>query len=194
NEGALWPLGATRPQAFSARIMASTRVDLGAAAHGGAFDLSLFYRLGGFVLRVPPLRNRREDIVPLFNAFLNEASADMDGGPPPLSAAVWRRLQDHHWPGNVRELRSFAATVALGINDAGAPAMPPPSPDEGLKQTMARFEESVLRGALERLDGSVTATMAAMQLPRKTLYDRFARYGIDPRAYRPGRAATPPAR
>jgi len=100
-----------------------------------------------------------------------------------LSAPVWRRLHDHSWPGNVRELRSFAVSVALGLEEREPLSQPPPT-GGSLKLATANFEAAAIRTALERHKGDVQATTTELALPRKTFYDKLARHGIDPAEYR----------
>ncbi len=180
------PVGANQPRTSSFRTISATASDLDSMIDRGKFDRSLYFRLGAYRLVVPPLRERRGDVVVLFRAFLAEAAAELNRDPPMLSPSVWRRLQDHDWPGNVRELRSFAASVALGLGGTA----PPPSTSRdvpGLKDAIAVFEAETIRAALDRHKGDITATMRALQLPRKTLYDKLARYSIDPNDFRPRR-------
>ena len=184
------PVGGTQAKASHFRTISATRADLTAVIESGSFDRSLYFRLGAFRLDVPPLRDRRGDAMILFRAFLSEVSRELAREIPALSPSIWRRLQDHDWPGNVRELRSFAANVALGLGDSDAPArtLPVDAGRPGLKQAIAGFEADMIRATLDRHGGDIAGTIAALQLPRKTFYDKLARYAINPGAYRSGRA------
>jgi two-component system, NtrC family, C4-dicarboxylate transport response regulator DctD len=180
---AILPVGGDQPRASSFRTISATAVDLDAMTETGEFDRSLYYRLGAYRLAVPPLRERRGDVVVLFRAFLSEAASELNQDPPPISSSVWRRLQDHHWPGNVRELRSFAANVVLGLGNRTAPA-PMRAEPAGLRKSVAEFEAEAIRLALDHHCGDIAATTRALLLPRKTLYDKLTRYAIDPNDYR----------
>ena len=181
------PVGADQPRRASFRTITATSADPDAIVDGGAFDRSLYHRLAGYRLSVPPLRDRRDDVFVLFRAFLAEAAAELNRDPPSLSPAIWRRLQDHHWPGNVRELRNFAANVVCGLGEPLATRSA--STDQGdLKTAVAAFEADVIRAALDRHSGDIGSVLAALKLPRKTLYDKMVRHVIDPNDYRPGRA------
>jgi two-component system, NtrC family, C4-dicarboxylate transport response regulator DctD len=180
------PIGANQPLTSIFRTISTTTANLHDMIERGEFDRSLFYRLGAYRLVVPPLRDRRGDVVILFRAFLTEAAAELNRDPPALSPFIWRRLQDHGWPGNVRELRSFAANVALGLGESVAP-LPSSVVQPALKDAMAMFEAETIRAALDRHSGDIAATTAALKLPRKTLYDKLARHAIDPKDYRHGR-------
>lgn len=184
------PVGGTQAQTSHFRTVSTTRADLTALIEKADFNRSLYFRLGAFRLDVPPLRDRRGDVMVLFRAFLAEASREFAREIPSLSPPIWRRLQDHDWPGNIRELRSFAANVALGLgnSDAVVQTVPVDAGQPGLKQAIAGFEADMIRATLDRHGGDIAATIAALQLPRKTLYDKLARYAISPGAYRSGRA------
>lgn len=189
ENGVVMPMGASQGQASRFCTISATSADLDAMIETGRFDRSLFFRLGGFSLSVPPLRARRGDVVVLFRAFLAEAAAELDREPPLLSPSVWRRLQDHDWPGNVRELRNFAANVVLGLGEVERTV--PLEADRGdhlsLKEATAAYEAAIIRAALDRQGGDIAATLAVLQLPRKTFYDKLARHAIDPNDYRASR-------
>lgn len=189
EEGTILAMGASQPQTSLFRTVSSTSADLDALVDQGQFDRSLYFRLSAFRLEVPPLRARRGDVMILFRAFLADASAELKRDPPLLSSAIWKRLQDYDWPGNVRELRSFAANVALGLGEAALASNGSATElgETGLKEATSTFEADLIRTTLDRHAGDVAATIAALQLPRKTFYDKLARHRIDPNDYRPRR-------
>jgi two-component system C4-dicarboxylate transport response regulator DctD len=133
-------------------------------------------------LRIPPLRERRADIPQLFAHFVEEAVEQVGGGRFHLTDAVRRHLVDHDWPGNVRELRNFAFSAVLGLPQNGAAALPADAMT--LPDRLARFEASIIRESLAATGGSVTAALKLLGVPRKTLYDKMARLGIDPAQFR----------
>lgn len=180
EEREVHPIGANEPRALDLRILASSKVDLGEAARTGAFREDLYYRLNVVRLRVPPLRERREDIPLLFAHFLRRA-ADRHGiEPPNVGDGVRRRLLEADWPGNIRELAHFAERVALSLDETARPA------DAGLSlpERLNRFEADLLRDALQAHRGDITAVLAEMRVPRKTLYDKLQRHGLKPAAFR----------
>lgn len=180
EEREVHPIGANEPRALDLRVLASSKIDLGAAARSGAFREDLFYRLNVVRLRIPPLRERREDIPLLFAHFLRRA-ADRHGiEPPDVSDSVRRLLVEADWPGNIRELAHFAERVALSLDDTTRPA------DEGLSlpERMSRFEAELLRDALHTHRGDIAAVLETLQVPRKTLYDKLQRHGLRPSAFR----------
>ena len=166
---------------FNARIVASTQSDLSALVDKEAFRSDLYYRLHAVTIRIPPLRERREDIPLLFAYFLDEASRSLGKKVPALSAKVRKHLSDHLWPGNVRELSNFALATALGLSGmANNDGQSTPS----LPEQMSVFEESVIRSTLLKTAGDVKATLELLGIPRKTFYDKVSRHQINLNRYR----------
>jgi two-component system, NtrC family, response regulator AtoC len=95
------------------RVISSTNRDLGAAMAAGTFREDLYYRLNVFHIRVPPLRERREDVFPLAQAFLHRFAQDLGRPPVGLSSAARRALEGYDWPGNVRELQNLMERTAV---------------------------------------------------------------------------------
>jgi two-component system C4-dicarboxylate transport response regulator DctD len=174
------PLGSNEVRGVNLRVLAAVKDDLSAAVAAGTFRADLFYRLNVVRMRVPPLRERREDIPLLFSHFLEEACRRHRRPRPEVSDEVRSRLIEHSWPGNVRELMHYAERVALGVRDAPAPA---PS-SLGLAARVDAFEAGVLRDALAEARGDIRSVLERLQLPRKTLYDKLKRHGIEPASYR----------
>ncbi|WBT04717.1 sigma-54 dependent transcriptional regulator [Brevundimonas vesicularis] len=180
EEREVHPIGANEPRALDLRVLASSKIDLGEAARASAFREDLYYRLNVVRLRVPPLRERREDIPLLFAHFLRRAADRHGVDTPTISDSVRRLLVEADWPGNIRELAHFAERVALSLDDTTRP------PDEGLSlpDRVNRFEAELLRDALQSHRGDISAVLAEMQVPRKTLYDKLQRHGLKPADFR----------
>ena len=175
-------VGGDRPRAVRLRVVAAAKTDLEAAVRAGNFRQDLFYRLNVVRLRIPPLRERRSDIPQLFAHFVNEAVEQIGGPPFRLKDSVRRRLVDHDWPGNVRELRNFAFNAVLDLPQQGAS----PAKDDRmtLAERVSRFEAAMICEALAETGGAIGKTLIWLGIPRKTLYDKMARHGIDPNRYR----------
>lgn len=180
EEREVHPIGANEPRALDLRVMASSKIDLGEAARAGDFREDLYYRLNVVRLRVPPLRERREDIPLLFAHFLRRAADRHGVDTPSISDSVRRLLVEADWPGNIRELAHFAERVALSLDDTIR------APDGGLSlpDRVNRFEAELLRDALQSHRGDISAVLAEMQVPRKTLYDKLQRHGLKPADFR----------
>ena len=174
------PLGANRAVPVNLRVVAATKVDLRAAAAEGRFREDLYYRLNVVFLRIPPLRERTEDIPLLFQHFALEAARRYRRDPPGLTPALAARLARHLWPGNVRELRAVAERLALGLDDGLGESLERQGegPRPTLPEQVDRFEKSVIEAELAARRGNVKATLEALGLPRKTFYDKLRRHGL----------------
>ena len=177
------PLGALGTRQLDLRVLASSKSDLSLAVERGDFRQDLYYRLNVLKLRVPPLRERREDVPLLFAHFLTRAVGDSGVTPPPMSTAVRRMLLEHDWPGNVRELEHFAQRIALDLDTMVEPEGMEVR-DLGLTDRVEHFEKALIEEALERHAGDVVAITEALRVPRKTLYDKFRRHGLTPAHFR----------
>ena len=178
------PLGSNDRRRVDLRVVAATKVDLGDPAERREFRDDLYYRLNVVTLRIPPLRERRRDIPLLFAQFLARSAQKHGRAIPKLGRAVERHLVENEWAGNVRELLHFAERVALGLPE------PLPAPASGagevattLPERLGAIEANLIREALEMHDGDVRATLRVLGIPRKTFYDKLARYGIERAAY-----------
>jgi len=180
EEREIHPIGANEPRVLDLRIIASAKADLGEAARRGDFREDLYYRLNVVRLRVPPLRERREDIPLLFAHFLRRAADRQGVELPAIDDGVRRRLLEEDWPGNIRELAHFAERVALGLDDDPRGE----AVDLSLPDRLARFEGELLRGALQSHRGDIVAVLEEMRIPRKTLYDKLQRHGLKPADFR----------
>ena len=174
------PLGANERRRLDLRVAAATKVDLGDPRARGDFREDLYYRLNAVTLRIPPLRERREDVPQLFARFLGRAAERFRRDPPPLTAPVRDHLARHDWPGNVRELVHYAERVVLGLepSEDESPAPPAAPPSGSLPDRVERFEAELIREALRAHRGDPKATIEALGVPRKTFYDKLKRHGI----------------
>ncbi|MBU6442539.1 MAG: sigma-54 dependent transcriptional regulator [Alphaproteobacteria bacterium] len=189
------PLGSNTPRSVDLRVVAAAKVDLGAPSQRERFREDLFYRLNVVTLRIPPLRERREDVPLLFAHFLAQATARFGRPMPPLTDTLRAHLNTHDWPGNVRELSHFAERIALGVGDLELLQSDPQSQDLALPQRMERYEAQLIREALAFCKGDVQATIETLGIPRKTFYDKLNRHGIDRTSFVPAsqRATKPDA-
>jgi len=180
EEREIHPIGANEPRVLDLRILASAKIDLSEAARRGDFREDLYYRLNVVRLRVPPLRERREDIPLLFAHFLRRAADRHGVEPPSVTDGVRRRLLEEDWPGNIRELAHFAERVVLSLDEGSGGA----EADLSLPDRMHRFEGELLRGALQTHRGDIVSVLEEMRIPRKTLYDKLQRHGLKPADFR----------
>ncbi len=177
------PLGGNDSLPVDMRVVAATKVDLGQAAAQGTFRDDLYHRLNVITIAIPPLRDRREDAILLFQEFLRRAAARFGREVPAITGPVLEHLRRHDWPGNVRELGHFAERYALGLGAQDLTA--PESVAAGtLAEQVDRFERSLIREELIMAGGDVRLAAESLGTPRKTLYDKIARHGLTPTDYR----------
>lgn len=181
-------VGGSRPIAADVRFIAATNKDLAAAMAAGAFREDLFHRLNVLPIHVPPLRERRTDIVPLARHFLAAFCAAEGRTPLALTGSAGELLLEYPWPGNVRELRNLmerAAVLVAGdevrAEDLAIWLEPTSSREEavGLRGEIERREADAVRRALESADGNVTQAAAALGIDRTNLHRKIRKYGIE---------------
>jgi transcriptional regulator with GAF, ATPase, and Fis domain len=182
-------LGSPKTIKVDVRLIAATNRDLVEEIKKGRFREDLYYRLNVFPIRVPPLRERAEDIPQLVWTFLEELSSRMGKKITQVPRKTMEALQRHSWPGNVRELKNViehGAILTSGdtlrvplLDDAAGVGVPPP--------TLAESERELILRALESKAWHVKGPQgaaAALGLNPSTLYSRMKKLGIQP----PGRS------
>ena len=170
-------------RAGEARVVAGTYRDLEAEVAAGRFNPDLFYKLDVLRIRIPALRERKDDIPVLFRHYVSIASEQAALTPPEIEHDVIARLMSQDWPGNARALMNAAMRFAmgLGLGDVEGTVI---DGRPGLTEQLAQVERSLLIEALRRHGGGASAAARELQLPRKTFYDKLARHGIRPETYR----------
>ncbi|QTD45110.1 sigma-54-dependent transcriptional regulator [Ottowia testudinis] len=194
-------VGATTDLRSDARIVAATNRDLRQRAQGGQFREDLYYRLSAFVIHVPPLRERRDDIALLAAHFIGGRRQAQGLAPAQLSADALQRLAAYHWPGNVRELRNIIerALILLGPGDTigaahigqldpgGAPGTAPAAPPAARsasdsltlqgEPTLESIEREYLASLLKKYDGNRRKVAEVMGVSERTAYRMMDRHG-----------------
>ena len=192
-------LGGTRMQRADIRVVAATNRDLRRGIAAGQFREDLFYRLNVFPINLPPLRNRREDIMMLAGTFVSEISRGLDAAPAGISFDAKRALHEYHWPGNVRELRNAlerasilcdgglitAEHLGLTAGAAGAeqrmtPQAVPELPVYGgaAPVTLDTIERDMIERALNDARFNKSKAAKALGLTRHQLYIRMRKHGL----------------
>ena len=182
EDGVVVPVGSTRPVPIDVRIVAATSADLPAAVADKRFRGDLYARLAEFVLTVPPLRERPEDVLALLERFL-------DPGLPPLSPDLVERLLAWHWPYNVRELKNVA--TRLSVVGPGRDVLGPelvPTVERAQEETPSPATPSPDRERLEALlvahQGVVSDVARALGLSRRHVHRLLRKHELAPDAYR----------
>ncbi len=174
------PVGSTQPRKVDVRVIAATNRDLAAAVAAGEFRQDFFYRLNVVTLEVPPLRERREDVLPLAERLLAASGLP----PQKLSAEARARLAAHRWPGNVRELENALARAMILSGDApisaelfafepGSKGARPVAELLGEGFNLDGFERDLIYAALERAGGNKAAAARLLGISRRRLYSRL---------------------
>ena len=149
----------------------------------------LFYRLTGLQVDVPPLRDRGEDILTLFNKYAQRFSDEYGCETPELSAADAALLLSADWSGNVRQIINLAERIVLRyrrgtetvssiLSDESGETGTPTADERPLKEHVEAFEKMLIENALRRHKGSIASVMAELTLPRRTLNEKMAKYAL----------------
>jgi DNA-binding NtrC family response regulator len=189
-------LGGRRTVPIDVRVIAATNKDLHSEVEAGRFRQDLYFRLDVLSLRLPPLRERGEDIGILIDYFLAELGRETGASELPLSAEARRLLLAHDWPGNVRELENVLRR-ALVVSDGsairavdlparlrGAPETPPEAAGEQsslatmVARTVERVERALIQSALAACRGNRSAAADQLGINRKTLFNKMRQYGL----------------
>jgi DNA-binding NtrC family response regulator len=188
QEGEVLRLGGQSPRRIDVRIIAATNRDLRAELQAGRFREDLFFRLNVIPITVPPLRDRRPDILPIARHFLDR-HVRASGRPMVLTEESQARLVEHHWAGNVRELQNaIERAVILARGDAIGPEdllLDDLRPDAAgtfagsLQHHLDKAAADRIRAALESTQGRRSAAAAALGIDRTTLFRWMKRLGID---------------
>jgi formate hydrogenlyase transcriptional activator len=184
-------LGSSQPIKVNVRVVAATNRDLEQAVADGAFREDLYYRLNVFPIRVPPLRERAEDIPALIWTFIDEFSRAFGKNIESLAKSSLEALQNYSWPGNVRELRNVIERAVI-VSTGPRLVVEPPRPSSVLKRKSLKFadvEVDHIRSVLEATGWRVRGRGGAADLlgmKPTTLESRMAKLGI----VRTGRHAT----
>jgi transcriptional regulator with GAF, ATPase, and Fis domain len=194
-------LGGTRVLKTDARIVAASNRDLQKAIERGHFREDLYYRLNVFAIHLPPLRERREDVLPLTEAFVQEIGRSIGRPPAGISKEARQSLLDYHWPGNVRELRNILERAAI-LCDGGliaaehlalGPSSKPPLPAVQVTPVGAlaaaaapaapgdlkSMERALIAQALADARFNKSEAARALGLTRAQLYVRLRKHGLD---------------
>ena len=189
QERTLERMGSNKLISLNVRVVAASKVNLLKAAEEGEFREDLYYRLNVVYLDIPPLRQRREDIPLLFHHFLLVAGHRYQQEVPLPSPADMNSLMSYSWPGNVRELRNLAERYVLLGSQCGWSLDQlflgaEKQQNRSLPQQVESFERSLIEQALVSSNGSIKDVMDSLDIPRKTLYDKMRKYGLDKSDYK----------
>ena len=188
ENGEVTRLGDTRAKKLDVRVVTATNRDVAALIAANQFRDDLFQRLSCFTLRVPPLRERPEDIEPLTRYFLGRFAREYNWPEPRVADSALQALARFQWPGNVRQLRNVLLRLAvqaqgrlISERDVLAAADGPGGPEPArvaLFPTLEEMERQHLRAALERAEGNISDAALLAGIARSTFYQKMKKYDI----------------
>ncbi len=193
DTGQIKPVGAPQYRGVDVRVVAATNRDLGAEIRAGAFREDLYHRIAVVTVRLPPLRERSEDVPVLVRHFLEDEARKLGRAPPELDAATLEALSAHDWPGNVRELRNVveralsldpdAETIDAGRLGVGGhearPVVDPSLPFRQAKENLvSAWEREYVASLLAGSAGNVTAAARQAGMDRVYLHRLMKKHGL----------------
>jgi len=188
-------VGGSRTIQVDVRVIAATNKDLEAEIETGRFRNDLYYRLNVIPIRVPPLRERAEDIPALADEFLKEISTQANLEPKRFSGEALELLKKYHWPGNVRELKNLVERLVIMTpgKEIRPSDIPPPFSQEtylekalassleagSFKEARENFEKAFIARKLQEYRWNVSQTADAIGIERSNLHKKIKAYGLD---------------
>jgi two-component system response regulator HupR/HoxA len=191
QENEIMPVGFHQPKKVDVRIIASTNRDLKAEVAEDRFRQDLFFRINVFSVTIPPLRERKMDILPLADYFIRQFALKLNRKPGPWSDEARELLLSYAWPGNVRELQNEIERLVL-LSEAGKVIGPGllsdhicqksrsgKSSDGDLKTAVRDLEDEMIRKTMSKFNRNKSRTARALGISRQSLLDKLRRIEIE---------------
>jgi two-component system response regulator HupR/HoxA len=190
QESEIMPVGFHQPKKVDVRIIASTNRDLKAEVAAGRFRQDLFFRINVFSITIPPLRERKKDILPLAEYFIRQFALKLNRKPGQWNDETRQLLLAYSWPGNVRELQNEIERMVLLSEEGGIigpdllsdhiyqRSRASMAPDGDLKSAIRELEDKMIQKALARFDQNKSRTARALGISRQSLIDKMRRIEI----------------
>jgi DNA-binding NtrC family response regulator len=188
QEKIIYHLGGAKPIEIDARIVSATHCDLEKAVREGSFREDLYYRLNVVTIKIPPLRERKEDIPLLTNHFLHKFSIANSRSIDNISSEAMKAIINYNWPGNIRELQNIIeqAVVICKENEIGIEDLPDiiknvitKTGDETTARTLDEFEKQHITKILNNNLWNISKTAKELGIDRVTLYNKIKKYKIE---------------
>ena len=186
QERRIKPVGGNNEINVDIRVVTATNEDLSSAVKEGDFREDLYHRLNEFSIKLPALRERKEDLMLFANHFLNEANEDLEKNVVGFTDEAIHAFKNYSWPGNLRELKNMVKRAVLLTKDDLIPLKVLPHEiasstrtndnDYGLFKN--KNEEQLILDALEKTGGNKSKAARMLSIDRKTLYNKLKQYGI----------------
>ena len=190
QEGEIMPVGFHQPKKVDVRIIASTNRDLKAEVAADRFRQDLFFRINVFSITIPPLRERKKDILPLAEYFIRQFALKLNRKPGQWNDETRQLLLAYSWPGNVRELQNEIERMVLLSEEGGVigpdllsdhicqRSRAATAPEGDLKSAIRELEDKMIQKALARFDQNKSRTARALGISRQSLIDKMRRIEI----------------
>lgn len=188
EDGKVVRVGSNEPLSVDVRLIAATNQDLEALIKEGRFREDLYFRLNVVCLKLPPLRERQEDIFLLVDAFIKEYSRVYGKKITSISPEARRRLLNYSWPGNVRELKNCIESMVVLTSDSiiGVEDLPwQIAPEDGQEEkgalvgmSIAEMEKELIKNTLAAVGGNRGASAKILGIGERTLYRKLDQYGL----------------
>jgi len=199
QEGYITRIGGTKNIPVDVRVIAATKKNLFEELKKGTFREDLFYRLSVIPILIPPLRERGNDRISLFNHFLKVKAQKLDKPIPTISRDIFNKVTEYHWPGNVRELENYVENI---VNFNGISSFNIINPtnsfvadqekatfqsnghtnhffmEEELNMTLEEKEKHTIKACFDHLDGNMTKVSRKLGISRTTLYSKMKKYNL----------------
>jgi len=206
QEGEFERVGGRQTLRADVRIIAATNRDIEQMVEAGDFRRDLYYRLNVVPIWIPPIRERRDDLNALVHHLLRHISDQYGGSRKVLGERAWQHVNGYDWPGNIRELENVLERAFLFTRGPIIESLPLPkdklaavmhaAPGEETslrtltKQAAADAEKALIRAALVRMHGNVTAVARDMGISPRAVHQKLRKHAIDPGQFRSPQAGT----
>lgn len=176
-------VGSNEPVPVDIRLICATNRNLQGMVDKGEFREDLLYRINTIHVEIPPLRNRREDIVPLAERFITRFCKQYDKAPISLTASACEKLTAHSWYGNIRELEHAIEKVVIICDGNSIPAemfqlVQKTEIQQTEASTLEEMEKAMIRKALDKCEGNLSAVASQLGITRQTLYNKMKKFGL----------------
>lgn len=181
QEGCFTRVGGSKYIQVDVRIIAATNKDLKLEVEKGNFREDLYYRLSVIPIKIPPLRERKEDIPLLIDSFLKTKALKLNKNIPKISDEMYKRLLTHKWVGNIRELENYIENI---VNFNGKTTFEIESEEKKIDTnqfeplTLDEIQKKAIISSLKRLNGNISKVSRELGISRNTLYCKIKKYGI----------------
>ncbi|WP_431440153.1 sigma-54-dependent transcriptional regulator [Bacteroides hominis] len=176
-------VGSNEPVPVDIRLICATNRNLQGMVDKGEFREDLLYRINTIHVEIPPLRNRREDIVPLAERFITRFCKQYDKTPISLTASACEKLTAHSWYGNIRELEHAIEKAVIICDGNSIPAemfqlVQKTEIQQTEASTLEEMEKAMIRKALDKCEGNLSAVASQLGITRQTLYNKMKKFGL----------------